>query len=63
MSYKANGSGVGHEDQRLNVKDEFEISNKDVLAMIIATLQFVLPVFLLITAGIAVVLVLFQMFY
>lgn len=63
MSYKANNSGVGQEDQRLNVKDEFEISNKDVLAMIIATMQFVLPVFLLIAAGIAGVLMLFQMFY
>lgn len=63
MSYKANNSGVGPEDQRLNVTDDLEISNKDVLAMIIATLHFVLPVFLFIVISLGILLVLFQVFF
>jgi len=63
MNYKANHSDVGLDDQHLDIKDEMEFSSKDILAMIIAALQFVLPIVALILGVVAILMVMFQMFY
>jgi len=63
MSYKANHSDVGLDDQHLDIKDEMEFTSKDIIAMIIAALQFILPIVALILGVTAVLMVLFQMFY
>ncbi len=50
-------------EKPLNHLKEEKISRKDVIAIIIATLQFVLPMFLIIVVGLAFFLVLFQWIY
>jgi len=50
-------------EKPLNHLKEEKISRKDVIAIIIATLQFVLPIFLIIVVGLAFFLVLFQWIY
>ena len=63
MNYKATDSDVGLDDQHLNIKDEMEFTTKDILALIIAALQFVLPIAALILIVPAILMVLFQIYY
>ena len=63
MNYKATNSDVGLDDQHLDIKDEMEFTSQDIIALIIAALQFVLPIVALILTVPAILMVLFQIFY
>ncbi|MBI9013561.1 MAG: hypothetical protein JEZ08_15115 [Clostridiales bacterium] len=63
MNYKATHSDVGLDDQHLDIKDEMEFTSQDIMALIIAALQFVLPIVALILTVPAILMVLFQIFY
>lgn len=63
MNYKATHPDVGLDDQHLDIKDEMEFTSQDIIALIIAALQFILPIVALILTVPAILMVLFQIFY
>jgi len=60
MIYNKKNSDV---EKPINHLREDKISKKDVIAIIIATLQLILPMFLIIISGLTLFLVLFQWIY
>ena len=64
MSYKVNKEDVDHEnDQHLNIKDDLDFSTKDIFALCVAALQIILPFVLVLGLIMAIVLILFQIFF
>jgi|LGVE01.1.fsa_nt_gb hypothetical protein len=63
MNYNAKDSDVGLDDQHLNITDDIDFSSKDIIALIIASMQIILPFVFGLLGVFGLILLLFQLLF